>query len=454
MRNSSPSNCGLRFVCVSEQLPSSSPFSGVMIMSYGTIIAVVAIVPRCLMNLNDNIWVQAVSCIVILLVFVQWIVTIFQHEIVPSRVPPVGKDMSQTFSSILFNFGYVTTIPSLANAKRTEVSIQKTVGTSVSLMTFLFTMVSILGAMAFEIPSDSSLIQAINSSPGATTLSKIAGFVFPIAALVTSIPVNTIVLRYNLIRSGTCNKSWANLLAVVLPWLFAIPGMTGSALTTAVGWCSLFFVSATTFVIPYVLFISAKRFKRKMKRLEAAEDEREGRQSKESTMTALFDDGSLDGKTISGGFMGLTFGHKADSGLKQSGCDTDLPSKSNEESHGSVSSVMDEFECSGTGMLHHDEKDQQDPEIRCHDPDKIPVHCRNGGASPPSQSVSPQTAFGEMSSSTHQAQTQSDQTESIMRYLGLECAKRDLNRLVVQAQSLGCITPNPRVTPSLLSQKP
>ncbi|KAG0003238.1 hypothetical protein BGZ79_001334 [Entomortierella chlamydospora] len=268
--------------------------------------------------------------------------------------------------------------------------------------------------MAFDIPSDSSLIQAINSSPGATTLSKIAGFVFPIAALVTSIPVNTIVLRYNLIRSGACNKSRANFLAVGLPWLFAIPGMTGSALTTSVGWCSLFFVSATTFVIPYVLFISAKRFKRKMKRLEAAEGEREGRQNKESTMTAFFDDGSLDG-TISGSLMGLAFGRKADSGLTQSGCDTSLPSKSKEESNGNASSVMDEFECSGTGMLHHEEKDQQDPEIRCHDLEKMPVHCRADGASPPSQSVSPKTAFGAMSSSIHRrARIQSDQTESIM----------------------------------------
>ncbi|KAF9347910.1 hypothetical protein BGX26_000648 [Mortierella sp. AD094] len=412
--------CGIQvhptaaFVCVSEQLPSASPFSGVMIMSYGTILAIIMIVPLCLMNLSENIWIQIVSCIFILLIFLQWIVTIFQHGLVPSRVPAVGKDMSQTFGSILFNFGYVTAVPSLANAKKPEVSIQKSVGASVGLMTVLFAMVSILGAMAFEIPNNSSLIQVIASSPDATTLSKIAGFVFPIAALVTSIPVNTIVLRYNLIQSRTCNKSWANFLAGGLPWLFAIPGMTGSALTTAVGWCSLFFVSATTFVIPYVLFISAKRFKKKLKRLETAEGEREGRQNKESTMTAFVDDESLDEKTVSGGLVGLAFWRKADSGLKRGGCDTDLSSKSKEESNGNVSSVMEEHERSGAGMLHYEEKDRQDPEIKCHDPEKMPMYGYAGGASPASQNASPQATSGEMSSSAHhRARTQSNQTGSI-----------------------------------------
>ncbi|KAI8596674.1 hypothetical protein EDD21DRAFT_311843, partial [Dissophora ornata] len=268
--------CGIQvypnaaLVCVTEQLPSASPFSGVLIMSTGALVALIMIVPLCLMNLSENIWLQIGSCILILLVSLQWIVTFFQHGLEPMRVPAFGSNMSQTFGSILFNYAFVTAVPSLANAKKTNVSLHKTVGSSVTTMTCLYLAVSILGGMAFEIPNNSSMIQAINASPNATILSMVAGYTFPIAALITSIPVNIIVLRYNLIQSGTAKKGWANVLAGVLPWVFALPFMTGSGLTAAVGWSSLFFVSAANFVIPFVLYIYSRKHKEKM-RLAAIE---------------------------------------------------------------------------------------------------------------------------------------------------------------------------------------
>ncbi|KAG0301626.1 hypothetical protein BGZ98_008188 [Dissophora globulifera] len=171
--------------------------------------------------------------------------------------------MSQTFGSILFNYAFVTAVPSLANAKKKNVSLQKTVGSSITIMTCLFLVVSIIGGMAYDIPENSTLIQAINASPDVTTLSKVAGYTFPIAALVPTITVNIIVLRYNLIQFGSCKKRWANVFAGVLPWLVAFLCMTGSGLTTAVGWCSLFFVSAANFVIPFILYIYSKKYKQK-----------------------------------------------------------------------------------------------------------------------------------------------------------------------------------------------
>ncbi|KAF9433578.1 hypothetical protein BGZ76_009261 [Entomortierella beljakovae] len=195
-------------------------------------------------------------------------------ELVPSRVPAIGSDMSTVFGSIMFNYGYVAAVPSLANAKKPDVSIQKVIGTSTSLMTSIFIVIAVLGGMAYNIPKNSSLIQAIHSAPNATTLSTVAGFTYPIAALITSIPVNIIVLRYNLIQSGAFNKTWASLLSGVLPWLLAIPGMTGTVLTIAVSWSSLLFVSSAIFVIPFVLFIVAKKTK-KTDTMESMEVEQE-----------------------------------------------------------------------------------------------------------------------------------------------------------------------------------
>ncbi|KAF9945082.1 hypothetical protein BGZ65_011203, partial [Modicella reniformis] len=196
-------------------------------------LAMVLIGPLCLMSLSSNVWIQVVSCSLILLIFVQWTATFFEHGLVPARVPPVGSDMSRMFESILFNYAFVTAVPSFANAKRPDVSIHKAVGTSVTIMTSLFILVSIVGGMAFDIPTNSTMIQAINSTPGVSTLSQIAGFTFPIVAFITSIPVNTIVLRYNLVQSEVCNKSWANIMAGMVPWLVAIPCMTGSGLPIA-----------------------------------------------------------------------------------------------------------------------------------------------------------------------------------------------------------------------------
>ncbi|KAG0261337.1 hypothetical protein BG011_001111 [Mortierella polycephala] len=291
--------CGIQvspsvaFVCATELLPTASPFSGILIISTGAMVAMVMIIPLCLMNLSENIWLQLGSCIVILVIFAHWIVTFFIHGLDISRVPAVGKDVSQAFGSILFNYVFITAVPSWANAKQPQVSAQKTVGTNITLMTCIFILVTILGAMAYEIPENSTLIQAINSSPDVTTFSRIAGYTFPIVALVTSIPVNTIVLRYNLIQSGTCNKGWATLLAGGMPWMLAIPGMTGSVLVSVVEWSSLFFISAANFVIPFVLYIYSKKHKEKLEKLAEIENEQWERLSKAPSRSSGISDDIL-----------------------------------------------------------------------------------------------------------------------------------------------------------------
>ncbi|KAF9101989.1 hypothetical protein BGX27_011238 [Mortierella sp. AM989] len=379
--------CGIQvhpsavLICVSKQLPSSSPFSGVMIMTTGALVAMVLIVPLCLMNLSENIWIQVGSCVLILLIFLQWIVTFFQHGLVTSRVPAVGSDMSRTFGSILFNYGFITAVPSLANAKKPEVSIQKTVGTSVTFMTAIFIVISILGAMAYEIPSNSSMIQAITSSPDVTTLSKIAGFTYPIAALVTSIPVNMIVLRYNLIQSGTCNRSWSNILAGGVPWLIAIPGMTGSVLTEAVGWSSLFFVSAATFVIPFILFIFAKKYKDKLNRLEAAESEQGSGQNRVSSMMIISETRSLTDKTDPKGLEGLVFWRRSNSDGSKENCNAEPQIRPKEESSIPFS-FMEESEYSGVGASQKGELKRAQTGIKISHTEKTSTYDYAGGASP------------------------------------------------------------------------
>ncbi|KAF9188017.1 hypothetical protein BGZ51_000890 [Haplosporangium sp. Z 767] len=279
--------CGLQIyphmslVCVSEQLPSASPFSGVMIMTAGVLLAFTMILPLALLKLSENIWLQLASFILMLLIVLQWIVTFFNHGLDTTLVPAVGSDISQTFGTILFNYAFITTVPSWANAKQPNVSIHKTVGCSVTITTTIYLMVAIIGGMAFKIPSNSSLIQAISSSSDVTILSQIAGYTFPIAALITSIPINIIVIRYNLIQSGACNMLWSNVLAGVLPWMVAIPCMTGSGLTAVINWSSLFLVSTANFIIPFILYIYSKKHRERLCNLPVIEMEQHARLSRE-----------------------------------------------------------------------------------------------------------------------------------------------------------------------------
>ncbi|KAF9348144.1 hypothetical protein BGX34_002657 [Mortierella sp. NVP85] len=286
-------SCGIQvhpnvaWVCVTEQLQSASPFTGVMIMTAGVLLSFSMVLPLGLLKLSENIWVQLVSFGLLLLIIIQWIVTFFLHGLDTTLVPAIGSDTSQTFGTILFNYAFITTVPSWANAKKPGVSIHKTIGWSVGITTIFYLAVAILGGMAYQISSDSSLIQAISSSPDVTVLSQITGYTFPIAALITSIPINTIVIRYNLVQSGACNRLWANLCAGVLPWLIAIPCMTGSGLTTIINWCSLFLVSTAQFVIPFILYIHSKKHREKFNKLPIIEMEQQERLSREISRISL-----------------------------------------------------------------------------------------------------------------------------------------------------------------------
>ncbi|KAF9546498.1 hypothetical protein EC957_009712 [Mortierella hygrophila] len=362
--------CGIQvypnvaFVCVSEQLPAASPFSGNLITSTGALVAMILIVPLCLLNLSENIWLQVGSSMVILLIFVQWIVTFFQRGLDTSRVPAVGADLSQTFGSILFNYAFITAIPSWANAKQSHVSAHKTVGTDVTLMTTLFALVSVLGGMAYAIPENSTMIQAITSSSGVTTLSQIAGYTFPIAALVTSIPINMIVLRYNLIQSKTCRKAWANVITGGLPWLVAIPCMTGSGLTTVVGWSSLFLVSSANFVIPFLLYIYSKKYKARLMAMTPADRAIQERLDKELCGTLTAEEAAEVAKLSSECEVGYS---EQSSEVIQSkdgddelvngrDVNTDVDMEKHGEGHGAVVVAVDSSECDS-----HDTKHLQSP---------------------------------------------------------------------------------------------
>ena len=73
---------------------------------------------------------------------------------------------------------------------------------------------------------------------------------FPLVAFVSSIPVFSIIIRYNLLHNKICNKFVANLIAVIMPWCIALPFYNGQGLDNVTNYSSLFFSILINFVIP------------------------------------------------------------------------------------------------------------------------------------------------------------------------------------------------------------
>ena len=159
----------------------------------------------------------------LLLCMVAWVVQFIHGGLDPSRVPM--NDFSgygQVMSTVVFNWGFLTTVPSWLNEKRPDVNISRATWVSIVLSLVIFLILGFGGGMGLE-PNGENLLAAINdpSAPNILLTSQIATYIFPIAALLSGIPVFSIIIRYNLINEGV-HPLPANLFAVVFPWAVAL----------------------------------------------------------------------------------------------------------------------------------------------------------------------------------------------------------------------------------------
>jgi hypothetical protein len=90
-------------------------------------------------------------------------------------------------------------------------------------------------------------------------VAKITFFLFPACVNLTSIPVFSIMQRYNLVESGACGPKTALAIAVGVPWLVAIPLYTGKGYELLVTWSGIVVTSVVNFVVPPILYILALR---------------------------------------------------------------------------------------------------------------------------------------------------------------------------------------------------
>jgi len=126
--------------------------------------------------------------------------------------------------------------------------------------------VGLFGALTFDFKGNEDLLDVINNETTGVLhlISRICVYLFPVAALLSSIPVFSIVIKYNLLDNDICSKKVANFWAVVFPWIISVLFYTGAGLIEIINWTSLFVNGFINFVIPLLMFIIAKKKRKRL----------------------------------------------------------------------------------------------------------------------------------------------------------------------------------------------
>lgn len=231
----------------------------------GLYFTALVVIPLGLVNLDDNIKVQKGAFVSLCVIILIWVGLLASNSPVGDRVPVIGTTLSSVLGVSLFNFAFLSSVPSWINEKREDVSIPKTLWTVLPLSVGLFVVMGWLGGTAFEWAdgSNETMLDKVRGVTTAGKLGEVTFYLFPIIVNLTSIPVISIFQRYNLVKEGVCGLRMANFLAVVLPWLLAIPLYNGSGYQQLANWGGVLVTSVVNFIVPVAVYIIAVRRREK-----------------------------------------------------------------------------------------------------------------------------------------------------------------------------------------------
>ena len=213
---------------------------------------------------------QVVATAIQALILIQWLVAFFIHgfQVTADNVTAFGTGEGQgsVLGQVILNYAFVMTVPSWCNEKKRSSNVNKVIWSSVSVSTGFFLSVGILGALSFPGLHGEDILTALNEASGGSLLTQISVYLFPLIAVASSIPVFSIIIRYNLMENGICGKLWANVWAVVLPWVLAVPLTAGNTIFNDVAtYTSIVFQIPINLIVPFWIYIMALRRKAYLK---------------------------------------------------------------------------------------------------------------------------------------------------------------------------------------------
>ena len=290
----------LKPMCVlKSQLDSftDSPFGDAYVISVGYAVVLAVCIPLGYLNLDDNIGMQVGGMLLTLVCVGVWVADFFSHGVDGANMPATLPGLAWSsyvplLSTVLFNYGFVATIPSWLNEKSPSVGVTSIITYANIGATLQFLVVAIPAALAFGNLPGCNLLSVINGCHRADApriefwhASKVMTYIFPIANILTSIPVFSIIIRYNLLQLRV--PSWccpcgrrlrggaeeedprhpgetavpvavANAIAVVAPWVAALPFYVGNELNTLINWSSAMLFVLINMVLPLACYLASR----------------------------------------------------------------------------------------------------------------------------------------------------------------------------------------------------
>jgi hypothetical protein len=179
-----------------------SPFGDSYVISLGFIVILSMTIPMGYFNLDDNIWVQKGSLVLLVLCLLTWTIQFLCLGLDPSNMPSVSSggflQLGYLISQTLFNYVSVVTVPSWVNEKKEGVSVNRSVVTAMAGATTMYITIGIFGGLALSSSIQSGgteLLAVLTRSPHIHMFTKVMTYIFPLAAIITTIPIFSIIIR-------------------------------------------------------------------------------------------------------------------------------------------------------------------------------------------------------------------------------------------------------------------
>lgn len=236
-----------------------------IVLSLGMGIVALLSIPLGYYNLEDNVVVQNVAMVVILLSTFAWFSIFASLGLDRERVPLIGSSLHNMGGTILFNFMFISTIPSWVCEKKPTVRPLMVIGITLLMAVLGYMLVGILGGMAFKpyYMTDNTLLSELNhiSAEEASSVVRITALVsvqaYAISANLASIPIFSILMRYNLIESHVCGPKAAGAVSVLLPFGVSVLLYTGEGFKDIVDFSGTFTSALVNLMVPSLLFLAA-----------------------------------------------------------------------------------------------------------------------------------------------------------------------------------------------------
>lgn len=241
-------------LCGTEE-QSDSPFGEAHVLPASFFLVALLCAPLAWLNLDDNVLLQWVAVVGLFVLASIWCGFLASRPGFPDtrHVFVSTGDPGLWFHVIgvcMFNFALAPTLPSWANEKAPEVPADKAINLSIGIVCCLYTLVGIFGALAYNDWNGGNLFTKLTHSGYPLLQATVTSY--PIIQNLTTIPVLSILIKYNLSQLGITSPSLMMGISFAFPWLLGLMFYGGSGFQRVCEYGGLVFSLAVNFVVPII----------------------------------------------------------------------------------------------------------------------------------------------------------------------------------------------------------